>query len=154
MKSVQKKEPKRNFTVDAPSLVPQTSTLSMRHTHMCCTNKSTNLYQYLLPNFNDSLILSIVKSNTPIFKWNINLLLIKRDDFFSANVHNFSFYRLFREKNFTDPNICIQVALLFCRAGYWTSALPPYSGSGIHLHILLHLHIFGTVGPIFSMHYV
>jgi hypothetical protein len=44
---------------------------------------------YFSPNFTTSVI---NKSKAKIFKFDVNLYLIKRDDFFRANMNNFSFY--------------------------------------------------------------
>ncbi len=47
---------------------------------------------YFLSNFTTSVIFLINKSKAKIFKFDVNLFLIKRDDFFRANMNNFTFY--------------------------------------------------------------
>ncbi len=47
---------------------------------------------YFSSNFTTSVIFHIIRSKAKIFKFYVNVLLIKRDDFFSANVNNFTCY--------------------------------------------------------------
>jgi hypothetical protein len=47
---------------------------------------------YFLSNFTTSLIFCIIKSKAKIFKFNVNLLLIKCDDFLCTYFDNFTFY--------------------------------------------------------------
>jgi hypothetical protein len=43
-------------------------------------------------NFTSSVIFGIIRSKAKIFKFDVNLSIIKRDDFFRANVNNLTFY--------------------------------------------------------------
>jgi hypothetical protein len=43
--------------------------------------------------FTTSVIFRIIKSKAKIFKFNVNLLLIKRTDFFRIYRNNFTFYK-------------------------------------------------------------
>jgi hypothetical protein len=49
-------------------------------------------FTYFLSNFTISVIFRIIKSKAKIFKFNLNLLLIKRVEFFRAYMNNFTFY--------------------------------------------------------------
>ncbi len=46
----------------------------------------------LFVKFHHYRYLRIIKSKAKIFKFDVNLLLIKRDDFFGANMNTFTFY--------------------------------------------------------------
>jgi hypothetical protein len=63
-----------------------------RHTHTCLKAKLSNDIQYFSSNCTTSVIFRIIESKAKIFKFNVNLLLIKRDDFYRANMNNFTFY--------------------------------------------------------------
>ncbi len=47
---------------------------------------------YFSSNFTTSVIIRIIKSKAKIFKFDVKLFLIKRDDFFRAIMNNFTFY--------------------------------------------------------------
>ncbi len=43
-------------------------------------------------NFTTGVIFRIIRSKAKFFKFDVNLSFVKRDDFFRANVNNFTFY--------------------------------------------------------------
>jgi hypothetical protein len=49
-------------------------------------------FTHFSSNFTTSVIFRIIRSYAKFFKFDVNLLLIQRDDFFRANVNNFTFY--------------------------------------------------------------
>ncbi len=61
-------------------LDPQSDTIPMRHMYIISSN------------FTTSVIFRITRSEAKIFKFDVNLLLIKRNDFFRANMDNFTSY--------------------------------------------------------------
>jgi hypothetical protein len=105
--SLPKKPHKRNLTFDMPclqklinihaGLEPKTS-----GSPNCYSTNAPHLYLYIEPNyetkyifssnFTTSVTFSIIKSKAKIFIFDVKLLLIKRDDFFRANISNFTFY--------------------------------------------------------------
>ncbi len=73
-------------------LDPQPITLSMRHPNSYIMFQIMIPYTCFLSNFTTSVIFRIMRSKAKIFKFDVNLSLIKRDDFFRANMSNFTFY--------------------------------------------------------------
>ncbi len=49
-------------------------------------------YKYFSSYFTTSVIFRINKSKAKIFKFDVNLFLIKRDDFLRTNMNNFTLY--------------------------------------------------------------
>jgi hypothetical protein len=64
----------------------------MRHTHNCTIELNYETVCILLSNFTTNVIFHIFKSKAKIFKFGVDLLLIRRNDFFRANMNNFPFY--------------------------------------------------------------
>jgi hypothetical protein len=73
-------------------LGPQPDTLPMRHTFTCKLHQSMRAYTCFSSNFTSSVIFRIIRSKAKFFKFDVNLSFIKRDDFFRANVNNFTVY--------------------------------------------------------------
>ncbi len=66
------------------------NTLPIRHTYICFRIQIIDTC--FSSTFTTSVIFRIIISIAKIFKFDVNLSFIKRDDFYRANVNNFTFY--------------------------------------------------------------
>jgi hypothetical protein len=76
---------------------------------------------FIIQYFTTSIIFSIINSEAKISKYDVHLLLIKHNDFFHANLNNFTFYTEMLEKSkfkfLCLLTVCI-VAVSICGALY------------------------------------
>jgi hypothetical protein len=73
-------------------LDPQPVPLPMRHSYTYFSFQIMESCTCFWSNFTSGVIFRIIRRKAKFFKFDVNLSFIKCDDFFRANVNNFTFY--------------------------------------------------------------